>query len=121
MIRADGAAAADQALDALAAALGRAVGDAVETGALALRDEAKRRCPAESHALRESIRAKVSVSGDAAEAVIGSGLPYAVMAEFGTLTAPPRPYLAPALDARRSGITEQIKTGVRGALEGRKP
>ena len=120
MTRAGGAA-ARETLDALAAALRRAVGDAVEREALALGDEAKRRCPADAGTLRESIRARVRIAGDTAEAVIGSDLPYAAKAELGALSTPPEPYLAPALDARRSAIGERIGQAVRGVLEGNKP
>ncbi len=118
MIRATGAA-AGETLYALAAALPRAAGKAVEAEALALRNEAKRRCPANDGALRESISAVVNVSGEGADAVVGSALPYAANVELGTLQTPPAPYLAPALDARRQAIAGHIQQAVRDALEGK--
>jgi HK97 gp10 family phage protein len=114
MIRVLGAA----ACETLAAALVLAVGDAVEAEAVAIRDEAKRRCPADEGTLRESIRAGINVTGDTVEAVIGSTLPYAAKVEFGTLTQTPRPFLAPAFKARREEIAGRIRRAVRAALEG---
>ncbi|HPJ01776.1 MAG TPA: HK97 gp10 family phage protein [Candidatus Limiplasma sp.] len=116
MTRADGAAAGSQ-LGTLAAALRRAVGDAVAEEAQALRDEARSRCPQDAGTLRESIRAEVTMAGDTAEAVIGSGLPYAAALELGTLAAPPKPYLAPAYEARRGGIAGRIQAEIQQALE----
>lgn len=117
MTRAVGTAAGSQ-LGTLAAALRQAVGDAVAQEAQAIRDEARSRCPQDARTLRESIRAEVTMAGDTAEAVIGSGLPYAAAVELGTLAAASKPYLAPACEARRGGIMERLQTAIQQALEG---
>jgi len=112
-------AAAHETLAAMAAALSRAVNTAVESETRILRDEAMRRCPADTGALRNSIRAQIHVSGDTVNATVGSSLPYAMAVEHGTRHMPPRPYLAPALDARRDQINARIRQAVLEALEGR--
>lgn len=117
MIRVDGAATLSERLEAIAGSVAQNLAAAVAEEAGALQAEAKRRCPADSGALKDSIRAQVRAQGAEFEVTVGSGLAYAKSVELGTLHCPPAPYLAPVANARKSAITERIKQAVRRALK----
>lgn len=119
MNRAEGAAAARDTLEALAAALRQAVEHAVGREAELLAEEARRRCPRDTGGLRGSIEARVSAQGSQTRAEIGSSLKYAADVELGTLNSPPAPFLAPAYDARRNAMLNGLRQAVRGVLEGK--
>ncbi len=115
MIRVQGAAAAVRQLEELADAITNGTAAAITAEAELLQAEAKRRCPMKTGALRESLRAQVLVRGAQTEATVGSVLPYAAAVELGTPGTPPQPYLAPALRARASAVTEHLKRVVQDA------
>lgn len=74
-----------KASDALSPALAGVLRESVETAGSAAVDAAKRLAPVKTGRLRDSIGYTVSVSPDgAAEAVIGSDVPYAAAQELGT-------------------------------------
>lgn len=116
MIRALGAAAVGERLEELASAIRQELTAAMEQEAEVLVAEAKRRCPTDTGALRDSIRAEVRAQGAEVDAVVGSGLAFAPSVEFGTLARPPAPFLAPALQARKDAFGERIRHAVRRAL-----
>jgi HK97 gp10 family phage protein len=118
MIRPEGAAAVSERLTELAEAIRRNLTAAIKSEAESLQAEAKRRCPVDTGALRDSIRADVFARDADVEAAVGSGLDYAPAVELGTLARPPKPYLAPALRARRAALIERCKRAVRYALGG---
>lgn len=118
MIRVQGAAAAKEQLDDMAAALLQNVKAAMTAEAAELEAEARRRCPVDTGGLRDSIRAGVRAQDADIEAVVGSTLDYAAPMELGTLHHPPAPYLAPAYRARKDALTGHIKQAVRRAMEG---
>jgi HK97 gp10 family phage protein len=118
MIRAEGAAALAERLEGIAGALKQNVTAAVTAEAGELLAEAKRRCPADTGRLRDSLRAGVRTRGADIEATVGSDLDYAGAVELGTLTRPPAPYLAPTFKARGGAAAERVKQAVRNALKG---
>lgn len=118
MIRPEGAAAAGEGLKTIAEAIRHNLAAALAAEADALQTEAKRRCPVDTGALRGSIHAEVRTNDEIYEATVGSALAYAASVELGTLKRPPRPYLAPALKARRGALTGRVRRAVRRALKG---
>jgi hypothetical protein len=118
MIRPDGAAAAGEQLQEIAEAMRQNLAAALEEQTKALQAEARRRCPAQTGRLKNSIRARVNAQGEPLSAEVGSSLPYAAAVELGAPGRPPAPYLTSALRARAAEITEQMKRAVHGALEG---
>lgn len=119
MIRAEGAAAVARRLSDIAEAIPRSVTAALNTEAEALRAEAKRRCPVQTGALKQSIHADVTAKDTEASATVGSDLPYAAVVELGTVGRPPQAYLEPALRARKSTLTKHIQQAVAGAAKGK--
>ncbi len=117
MIRLDGAATLSERLAAITDSVAQNLAAAVAEEADALQAEAKRRCPADSGALKDSIRVEMRAQGAEFEATVGSKLAYATSVELGTLRRPPAPYLAPAANARSAAIAERIKQAVRRALK----
>ena len=118
MIRARGAAAAMEQLDAIADAVTSGVAAAMTQEAGILAAEAKRHCPVETGKLRDSIHAEEHMQEACMEITVGSDLAYAASVELGTLQSPPRPYLAPALRVREDALTDSIKRAVRRAVQG---
>ena len=119
MIRPEGAAAVSERLMDIAEAVQGNLTAAISSEAEALQAEAKRRCPVDTGALKDSIRAEVRVQDAGVEATVGSCLDYAPSVELGTLQCPPKPYLAPAFRARRGALTQHCKRAVRNALGGK--
>ena len=118
MIRARGAAAAVEQLDAIADAITGSMAAAMAQEAGMLAEEAKRRCPVETGMLRDSIHTHEQVQGARAAFAVGSDLPYAAGVELGTLGHSPQPYLAPALRAREAGLTGHMERIVHDAVRG---
>ncbi|MGF1619633.1 MAG: hypothetical protein ACFCUR_03345 [Rhodomicrobiaceae bacterium] len=85
----------------------------IETAAHDLREAAQRKLsdgqPPESRtgALARSLH--VAFASDSPEASVSTPLAYGWHLEFGTLTRPARPWLAPALDEIRPRILQQIR------------
>jgi hypothetical protein len=86
----------------------------IEAAAQDLREAAQRQLsdahPPESRtgALARSLHVALA-SGGPPEASISTPLPYGWHLEFGTLTRPAQPWLAPALDEIRPRILQQIR------------
>jgi len=116
MIRARGAAAAGERLSEIAEAIRQNLAAAMEAEAEKLEAEAKRRCPVDTGTLRNSIRAEVREGGTEIEATVGSALQYAAPVELGALGRPPKPYLAPALIARKGALKQSVTHAVRNAI-----
>jgi hypothetical protein len=116
MIRVQGAAAAGERLSEIAEAIRQNLAAAMEAEAQALEAEARRRCPADTGTLRDSIHAEVKIDGDICEAAIGSALPYAAPVELGALGRSPKPYLAPALKARRGALAQRMEQALQSAI-----
>jgi HK97 gp10 family phage protein len=86
---------------------------AVRAGAEAVEAEAKTRVPVASGALRDAIH--TDLDGDDVYVVAGTDdVFYGHLVEHGTSRVPARPFLVPALEARR----DSILNGVRAALQG---
>lgn len=91
-------------------------------GALLLRDEARRRAPVKTGALRKGIFA---ARGDANKPSVLVGVnykiaPHAHLIEFGhggPRPAPPKPYMRPAIDASAIRIQNIMKSGFAKIIE----
>lgn len=119
-----------EGVDALVARLRRLVGviDGPETekrllaAARVIRDEARRRAPVVTGALRDSIVAKKfsRQEGHGPGAFVAIDYRkcfYAHMVEHGTSKAAPHPFFRPAIDATKGRVVEILKEGVRDVIE----
>ena len=109
--RLDGLGAWQAALSRIAAP--SAVTTEIEAAADALRDAARANLddgqPPASRSGALAAALAVAVAEDGTSATVSTPLDHGWHLEFGTLTRPPTPWLAPALDAARSGILARIK------------
>lgn len=86
---------------------------AVRAGAETVAQEAQSRAPVASGDLSRSIH--VEQDGDDVHVVAGdSDVFYGHLVEFGTVRTPARPFLVPALEARRDEIVTAVTAAVRG-------
>lgn len=98
---------------------------ALRTGSFEIVNAAKQNAPVLTGQLRRSIRVWTKVSGDEAEARIGTNLDYARRIEFGFVGADKlgrrynqaaKPYLRPALKAKREKALEIIRDEIRKSV-----
>lgn len=80
--------------------------------ALDIQRGAKKRCPVDTGALRNSITVDFYPSGPTAE--IGPHMPYAGHVEFGTVKQKAQPYLFPAYEEERPKFEKAIKEVLKG-------
>ena len=92
----------------------KAVQEQVGKSALNIQREAKKRCPVDTGALRNSIT--VDFYGEMS-AQIGPHMPYAPYVEFGTRKMPAKPYLFPAFEEERPKFEEELARAIKGAVE----
>lgn len=97
-------------IDLTNAKVRKAVQEQVSKSALNIQREAKRRCPVDTGALRNSIT--VDFYG-VMSAQIGPHMPYAPYVEYGTKKMEAQPFLFPAFEQERpnfeKGLTEAVK------------
>jgi len=86
----------------------------ISESALNIQREAKRRCPVDTGALRNSIT--VDFYGDMS-AQIGPHMPYAQYVEFGTRKMRAQPYLFPAYEEEKPRLMEGIEKAIKEATE----
>lgn len=96
--------------DAVLASVRTDVADAVRKAAEAVAEEARRMCPVDTGALRNSI----TVSSDGSGAEVIAGKDYAVFVEFGTYKTAAQPFLVPALLVSGDTVTDIIKNEIFG-------
>ena len=92
----------------------KAVQEQVGKSALNIQREAKKRCPVDTGALRNSIT--VDFYGEMS-AQIGPHMPYAPYVEFGTRKMPAKPYLFPAFEEERPKFEQGLAEAIKGATE----
>ena len=93
------------------------VKQAVGTSALNIQRNAKKNCPVDTGALRNSIVADFYSNGMAAE--VEARMPYAPFIEFGTRYSPAQPFLFPAFDQESPKFQEAVRQVLTDAF--RKP
>lgn len=101
-------------LPQIAEALRPRVSAAVKAGAELVAQEARQRVPVQTGTLRDAIRAERT---DAAQYTVIAGDKdafYGHLVEFGTSRTAPRPFLTPAVEAKR----DEVKNLVGEALKG---
>lgn len=86
---------------------------------LRLRDAAKANAPVKSGRLRKSVFAAY---GDPAKANVLVGVnykiaPHAHLVEYGTVNAPPHPFLRPAITQTKSEIRDIISSGLKKIID----
>lgn len=96
--------------DAVLSSIRADVADAVRKAAEAVAEEARRMCPVDTGALRNSI----TVSSDGSRAEVVAGKDYAVFVEFGTYKTAAQPFLVPALLVSEDAIADIIKNEIFG-------
>lgn len=92
-----------------------AVKHQVGESALKIQEEAKKRAPVDTGALRNSITVDFYEQGLAAQ--IGPHMPYAPYVEHGTRKMAARPFLSPAFEAERPRFEKGIRKAIKGAIE----
>ena len=92
----------------------QAVQEQVNKSALNIQREAKKRCPVDTGALRNSIT--VDFYG-IMSAEIGPHMPYAPYVEFGTRKMAAKPYLFPAYEQEKPHFEKGIAAAVKEAVE----
>lgn len=80
--------------------------------------QARRRCPADSGALRASIGVRMYGSGTRATGMIYASAPHAKAVELGTLHTRAQPFLYPAYRENAAQIRAAIRRQVMRALKG---
>lgn len=107
-----------QVLEDYGEAAAKAGKEAVKRGADAVAMEAKSRCPVRSGALRDSIHTEPRAGGAyqqiVADAKSEDGYCYAKIVEFSPKIN--KPYLYPAMDAKRAAVREDIINSIRKAV-----
>jgi HK97 gp10 family phage protein len=84
--------------------------EAVEVGAEIIAAEARKRVPVDSGALRDAIHT-TEVKNFSVEVVAGNkDVFYGHLVEYGGASTPPRPFLIPALEDRRSKVLDVAET-----------
>lgn len=96
--------------DAVLAGVRTDVAEAVRKAAEAVAEEARRMCPVDTGALRNSI----AVSSDGSRAEVIAGKDYAVFVEFGTYKTAAQPFLVPALLVSADAAMDIIKNEIFG-------
>ena len=120
---------------ALPRRIDRAIAEPIERLAREILAEALARCPVATGALRDTLRVVEGHLDDAGTIVLGSRegrsewlviagdesgkgpVMYAAFVEFGTSSAPARPFLRPAIEAVRSRATREVADAVAGVLK----
>ena len=92
----------------------QAVQEQVNKSALNIQREAKKRCPVDTGALRNSIT--VDFYG-IMSAEIGPHMPYAPYVEYGTRKMRAQPFLFPAFEEERPKFEEELARAIKGAVE----
>ena len=99
----------DRKLASIAKAAPRAAERACLPAALLIEGAAKERCPVNTGMLRESITSARIPRG----AQVGPHTDYAAYVEYGTRYMRPRPYMAPAIEAKRDEVVRLVGEAVR--------
>jgi len=101
-------------IDLINAKVRKAVQEQVGKSAFNIQREAKKRCPVDTGALRNSIT--VDFYG-VMSAQIGPHMPYAPYVEYGTRKMAARPYLFPAFEQERPNFEKGLAEAVKGTTE----
>lgn len=100
-------------LPQIAASLDPKVTAAMRAGAETIESEAKARVPVASGDLRDAIH--VEVDGDDVYVIAGDDqVFYGHLVELGTTLVPARPFLIPALEARRETVVAAVAAALKG-------
>lgn len=91
-------------------------------GARIIRDDAKKRVRKKTGTLRKAIRAKAfrnshKTTPGAFAAVDRKKAPHGHLVEFGTVNAPPHPYMRPAAVATKGQVTTVVKKGLADGID----
>lgn len=98
--------------------LTRAAASALRTALETAAEDARRRCPEDTGALRESIGVRMQEAGGRATGAIFASAPHAKAVELGTLHRRAQPFLYPAWRENAASIRRAVQMRVCRALKG---